>query len=70
PDGVFGAALSPDGKEFARGLTNYCADEVRRIKGLKTDQIAEALGCRPYDEIVHRDNMVVTTASKGLEIRD
>ena len=54
------ALRGPDGVEFARGLTNYGADEVRRIKGLKTRQIAEVLGQCPYDEVVHRDNMVVT----------
>ena len=50
----------PDGAEFARGLTNYSADEIRRIKGLQTSQIIEVLGHCPYDEIIHRDNMVVT----------
>lgn len=50
----------PDGVEFARGLTNYGAEDVQRIKGLKTRQIAGVLGHCPYDEIVHRDNMVVT----------
>ncbi len=50
----------PDGVEFARGLTNYSADEIRRIQGLKTARIAEVLGYCPYDEVVHRDNMVVT----------
>ena len=50
----------PDGLEFARGLTNYDAEEIQRIKGLKTRQIAQVLGDCPYDEIVHRDNMVVT----------
>jgi glutamate 5-kinase len=50
----------PDGLEFGRGLSNYEADEIRRIKGLKTSQIIETLGHCPYDEIVHRDNMVVT----------
>ena len=61
------ALRGPDGVEFARGLTNYGADEVRRIKGLKTRQIADVLGHCPYDEIVHRDNMVVTArrATKG-----
>jgi len=49
-----------DGSEFARGLTNYSADDVRRIRGLKTGEIAEALGHCPYDEVIHRDNMVVT----------
>lgn len=50
-----------DGVEFARGLTNYNSDEVQRIKGLRTQDIATTLGHCPYDEIVHRDNMVVTT---------
>ena len=50
----------PDGVEFARGLSNYSADEIRRIKGLKTRQIAEVLGQCPYDEVIHRDNMIVT----------
>jgi glutamate 5-kinase len=54
----------PDGLEFARGLSNYDADDVRRIKGLKTSKIVEVLGHRPYDEIIHRDNMVVTTKNK------
>lgn len=50
----------PDGAEFARGLSNYPSGEVERIQGLKTHQIAETLGHCPYDEVVHRDNMVVT----------
>jgi glutamate 5-kinase len=50
----------PDGREFARGLTNYSAEEILRIKGRKTGQISEILGYRPYDEVVHRDNMAVT----------
>ena len=45
------------GAEFARGLTNYAAAEVLRIKGLKTDQIAAALGHCPYVEVIHRDNL-------------
>ena len=55
------ALRGPDGVEFARGLTNYGTDEILRIKGLKTRQIAGVLGHCPYDEIIHRDNMVVTT---------
>jgi glutamate 5-kinase len=53
-----------EGAEFARGLTNYSADEVRRIKGLKTGQIAETLGQCPYDEVIHRDNMVITSTKQ------
>jgi glutamate 5-kinase len=52
-------------QEFARGLTNYGADEMARIKGMKTDQIAAALGHRPHDEVVHRDNLALTTANHG-----
>jgi len=48
-----------EGIEYARGLSNYSADEVRRIRGLKTGQIAAALGHCPYREVIHRDNMTV-----------
>jgi glutamate 5-kinase len=48
------------GAEFARGLTNYDAVDVERIKGIKADAIVAALGTRPYEEVIHRDNMVVT----------
>ena len=46
--------------EFARGTTNYNSDDVRRIRGLKTGEIAEALGHCPYQAVIHRDNMTVT----------
>jgi glutamate 5-kinase len=54
------AVVDPQGCEVARGLTNYSADEIRRIQGLRTDQIGPVLGHRPYDEVIHRDNMVLT----------
>ena len=53
------ALKDPHDREFARGLTNYSAEDIRRIKGLKTNQIAQVLGHCPYDEIIHRDNMVL-----------
>jgi glutamate 5-kinase len=53
------ALLDAEGAEFARGLTNYSSDDASRLRGLRTDQIAEALGTVPYEEIVHRDNLVV-----------
>jgi glutamate 5-kinase len=49
----------PDGREFARGLTNYDSHEVLKIKGLNTARIEEALGHKYYDEVVHRDNMAL-----------
>jgi glutamate 5-kinase len=53
------ALVDPDGSEFARGLTNYSSTDAQRILGLRTEQIAELLGVLPYEEIVHRDNLVV-----------
>jgi glutamate 5-kinase len=47
------------GTEFARGLTNYSAADAKRICGLRTEQIGELLGTLTYDEVVHRDNLVV-----------
>ena len=48
-----------DGHEFARGLTNYGSEELRRIAGQPTERIVEILGHRPYDEVVHRDNLAI-----------
>lgn len=48
-----------DGLEFARGLTNYSSEDLRRIAGRQTDTIVEVLGYCPYDEVVHRDNLVI-----------
>jgi glutamate 5-kinase len=50
----------PDGKEVARGLSNYSAADAERIRGLHTERIAAVLGSVPYPELVHRDNLVVT----------
>jgi glutamate 5-kinase len=48
-----------DGKEFARGLVNYDASELRRIRGSRTADIEKTLGYKRVDEVVHRDNLVV-----------
>ncbi len=42
------------------GLVNYAAPEIRAIMGLKTAQIKDRLGSKPYDEVIHRDNLVIT----------
>ncbi len=49
----------PDGKEFARGLSDYSSSEIARLAGRKSSEIEEILGYRYADVIVHRDNMVV-----------
>ncbi len=52
------------GDEFARGLTNYDTIGAQSIAGKRTDEIARELGSVPYDEVIHRDNLVVTSLSK------
>jgi glutamate 5-kinase len=54
--------VAPDGREIARGLINYSAADVRQIRGCRSPRIAEVLGKRPYEEVVHRDNMAITSA--------
>jgi len=49
-----------DGKIFARGIVNYSSDELRKIIGKKTADIVEILGYKHTDEVVHRDNLVLT----------
>jgi glutamate 5-kinase len=63
--GTFGkgdvvALCDPEGIEFARGLTNYSSAAVDRLRGLRTEQIRKTLGDCPYEEVVHKDNLVVT----------
>ncbi|MDD5454970.1 MAG: glutamate 5-kinase [Candidatus Ratteibacteria bacterium] len=48
-----------NGKEFAKGLSNYSSEEIQKIKGLKSSEINKALGYKDYDEVIHRDNLVV-----------
>ena len=51
--------LDQQGREFARGLVNYSAQELNQIKGLHTSKIEKILGYKAYDEIIHRDDLVV-----------
>jgi glutamate 5-kinase len=49
----------PSGHEFARGLVKYSSQDLFRIKGLKTSQILSVLGHKDYDEVIHRDDLVI-----------
>jgi glutamate 5-kinase len=53
------ALFDSQGELVGRGLTNYSLDDLQRIKGLKSNQIAQVLGTEPYAEVIHRDNLVV-----------
>jgi len=47
------------GNAFARGLVKYSSADLDRIKGLKTSQIESVLGHKDYDEVIHRDDLVI-----------
>ena len=54
------SCVNADGLEIARGLVNYNANEAVRILGQSTESIAGILGYREDDELIHRDNLVIT----------
>jgi glutamate 5-kinase len=47
------------GRECAKGLVNFSAEALSRIKGLKTADIRERYGQQEYEEVIHRDNLVL-----------
>ncbi|MBN1333264.1 MAG: glutamate 5-kinase [Synergistales bacterium] len=51
--------LSPENRRIAKGVVNYSAEEISRIAGKQTDMIADILGHKDYDEVIHRDNLVI-----------
>jgi len=64
-EGEFGrgdlvSCLDPAGREVARGLVNYDAAEARRILGLASAKVQEALGYPGAPELIHRDNLVLS----------
>ena len=53
------AITTADGRAIGRGLTNYSAHDVLRIAGKKTSEVRSILAEAAYDEVIHRDNLVV-----------
>ncbi len=53
------ACCTTDGQIFARGLVNYGSADLDRIKGKQTSAIESILGHKEYDEVIHRDNLVL-----------
>jgi glutamate 5-kinase len=48
---------------LARGLSNYSARDVDKIRGKKTSEVRSLLHEAAYDEVVHRDNLVMIEPS-------
>ncbi len=53
------ACLDGEGREIARGLVNYSAEEARRLARQPSERIREILGYVDEPELIHRDNLVV-----------
>lgn len=53
------ACLDGEGREIARGLVNYNADETRKLMRQPTERIRELLGYVDEPELIHRDNLVL-----------
>ena len=53
------SVLDESGREFARGLANYSSKECAKIAGAKSEEIAKKIGYKNYDEVIHRDNIVL-----------
>lgn len=46
--------------EIAIGMVNYNSGDIKKIMGLKSSEIESRLGFKHDDEVIHRDNLVVT----------
>jgi len=53
-----------DSEEVARGLVNYSSEQIAAIQGHHSSEIERILGHVGDDEVMHRDNLVVTGRSK------
>ena len=59
PKGANLEILDEKGTLLAYGLSDYASRDIEIIKGQKSSAIAKLLGQKDYDEVVHRDNMVI-----------
>ena len=53
-------AVGPDGTEIARGICNFSQPELDHIKGHHSNEVAALLGHEGYEEVVHRNRLVLT----------
>jgi glutamate 5-kinase len=48
-----------DGRSIARGLSNYSSEEIKLVRGKKTAEVRLLMKDNSYDEVVHRNNLVM-----------
>ena len=52
--------LDKNNQELAVGMVNYTSNDIEKIKGVKSKDIESQLGHKHDDEVIHRDNLVIT----------
>ncbi len=57
------SCLNEQGDEIARGLVNYNSDETMKLIGVSSDKIESILGYIDEEELIHRDNMIITVVT-------
>ena len=55
------ACFDEQGQEVARGLVNYNSDEIGKLLGQPSDKIESILGYVDEEELIHRDNMIISS---------
>lgn len=53
------SVIDKDARELARGLVHYSSAELEQIKGCNSGEIANILGHKNFDEVIHRDDLVI-----------
>lgn len=53
------SVIDKDAHELARGLVHYSSAELEQIKGCNSGEIANILGHKNFDEVIHRDDLVI-----------
>ncbi len=53
------AVCDEEHRQVGRGFTNYASAELALIRGKRSDEIEEILGYKDFDEVIHRDNLVL-----------
>ena len=55
------SVVTLNGHEIARGLTHYSSEELSKILGAQSEDIESILGHKAFDEVIHRDDLVILT---------
>ena len=53
------SVVTQSGREIARGLCHYSSEELQKIIGCQSDEIEERVGHKAFDEVIHRDDLVI-----------